>query len=179
MKKEQKSKEAQGFFDDELPPTGHQLRFEKKLDDAFPRKQDVHWWKIAAIFILALGIGFGWNFFSDTNKAASSLQQENEIPLNEAEQYYKRSVSMQLKSIAENYTSTESVQMIEESQELLDELALQYKELEKELKKTGNQKVAAAMINNYKSRIEILESLIEKLNYVNHLKSQEHENHTS
>lgn len=166
-------------FDDESPPSGHQLRFERKLAGAFPTKHHFQWWKIAAVFVIALGIGLGWNFFPTADRKAGLQPIENQIPLNEAEYYYQKSVKMQLTSITKNYTSKESVQMIEESQELLDELALQYKELENELKKTGNQKVAAAMISNYKSRIEILESLIEKLNYVTKLKNQKHENHTS
>ncbi|MFT6165681.1 MAG: hypothetical protein ACJAV5_001775 [Vicingaceae bacterium] len=41
--------------------------------------------------------------------------------------------------------------------------------------KIGDRRVATAMILNYKSRITILENLVEQLEYVNQLKTQTNE----
>ncbi len=65
--------------------------------------------------------------------------------------------------------------MIDESLQLINELQVEYKELEKEFKHTGDQRVATAMILNYKSRITILEKLVEQLEFVNQLKNQKDE----
>tara|TARA_B110000046_G_scaffold15690_1_gene15014 strand:- start:23695 stop:23904 length:210 start_codon:yes stop_codon:yes gene_type:complete len=65
--------------------------------------------------------------------------------------------------------------MIEESLQLINELQAEYKELEKEFKHTVDQRVATAMILNYKSRITILEKLVEQLEFVNQLKNQKDE----
>tara|TARA_B110000503_G_C7157385_1_gene417931 strand:+ start:979 stop:1188 length:210 start_codon:yes stop_codon:yes gene_type:complete len=65
--------------------------------------------------------------------------------------------------------------MINESMLLIEGLQKEYSELENELKKTGDRRVATAMILNYKSRITILEKLVEQLEYVNQLKTQTNE----
>ena len=78
----------------------------------------------------------------------------------------------QLNNIAQAYTGTESKQMIDESMLLIKTLQKEYIELEKDLRKTGDRRVATAMILNYKSRITILEKLVEQLEYVNQLKNQ-------
>jgi hypothetical protein len=65
--------------------------------------------------------------------------------------------------------------MLKESLELINELQKEYKVLEQDLKNTGDQRVATAMILNYKSRIEILEKLLEQLEYVTQLKNQRDE----
>ena len=88
------------------------------------------------------------------------------------ENFYQNEFDRQLVAISKNYQDEESKLMIEESQTLINELEKEYKELEKEMKNTGDYRVATAMILNYKSRISILENLIEKLKYVTQLKDQ-------
>jgi type II secretory pathway component PulJ len=77
--------------------------------------------------------------------------------------------------IANAYKGAESKQIVKESLELINELQKEYKVLEQDLKNTGDQRVATAMILNYKSRIEILEKLLEQLEYVTQLKNQRDE----
>jgi ABC-type Fe3+/spermidine/putrescine transport system ATPase subunit len=77
--------------------------------------------------------------------------------------------------IANAYKGAESKQIVKESLELINELQKEYKVLEQDLKNTDDQRVATAMILNYKSRIEILEKLLEQLEYVTQLKNQRDE----
>ena len=105
--------------------------------------------------------------------------KEDDIPIEEAELYYKHSFENQMDLLATHSQSIEAKVLIEESQLMVDTLDMQYKQLEIQLKETGDQRVAAAMINNYKSRIKILETLIQQLKYVNHLKEENHENNAS
>jgi hypothetical protein len=106
-------------------------------------------------------------------------KERTEIPVKEAEKYYRQSFNSQFNLIAENYQGIESRKMIEESNKLVQKLDIQYQLLVKELEETGDQRVAAAMINNYKSRIQILETLVQKLKFVTKLKNEKNENITS
>ena len=165
-------------FDELEPNNGHQLRFEEKLDKEFhEKKKNWTWLAAAASIILLISIGFfQWNGNDSIEPIAVQNEEDNsEFPLKEAENFYEYSFEKQFTVIADAYKGPESKQMIEESMLLIKELQSEYKQLEKDLKTTGDQRVATAMILNYKSRISILEELLKQLEYVNHLKNQKDE----
>lgn len=166
-------------FDQAMPSSGHEARFERKLEDAFGSKRtEFPWLKFAASLLVIVSVA-GILYFTETNNDPGIIEiadkERKEIPIKEAEQYYKQSFQKQFDLIASTNTSVEGKMMIEESQALISQLDEQYQKLEEELKITGDQRVAAAMINNYKSRIKILETLVQKLTYVNHLKEGNYE----
>jgi hypothetical protein len=169
-------------FDEGVPSSGHELRFERRLRDSFgERKTHFYWIKIAVSLFFVLAATSIWFYTEnkDTGVIEIADKVRNEIPVEEAEQYYKQSFKSQFDIIAANYTSLEGKNMIEESNILIQKLDLQYQTLEKELEETGDQRVAAAMINNYKSRIQILETLVRKLKFVTQLKKEKNENFAS
>lgn len=170
-------------FDDQEPENGHLLRFEKKLSHSFiqPRNLLLKVSKIAAVLVTMVGLGTAFYFMNETKPENQPLsnEQNTSFPLEEAENFYKSEFDRQLMAISKNYQDDESKRMIEESQLMIHELEKEYKELEKELESTGDYRVATAMVLNYKSRISILENLIEKIKYVTQLKSQENEIKTS
>lgn len=169
-------------LDQAILSSGHEVRFENRLEDAFGEKKiSFPWLKIAASLIFIIGAASIWYYTEKTDNGVIQIsdKERTEIPVKEAEQYYKQSFESQFDLIAANYTSTESRTMIEETNSLIQKLDLQYLLLEKELKETGDQRVAAAMINNYKSRIQILEALVNKLKFVTQLKKENNENITS
>jgi hypothetical protein len=169
-------------FNSEEPPKGHDKRMQNRLDEAFGKKQNPWsvWYKIAAVVVM--GLLAIWYFSAEQNSSMQTtaekepLQQKEQFPMEQAEHYYKQSFQTQFKLLAKQNSSPQSKAMINSSKEMIAELDEQYLELEKELSKTGDQRVAAAMITNYKQRIEILETLIQKINYVNHLKQTKDEN---
>ena len=169
-------------FDAYEPSNGHEERFDRKLNDAFGKKnKDYRWLKVAASILVVVsccGLWFLSQPIKDNMVEVEDLK-EDDIPIEEAELYYKQSFENQMDLLATHSQSIEAKVLIEESQLMVDTLDMQYKQLEIQLKETGDQRVAAAMINNYKSRIKILETLIQQLKYVNHLKEENHENNAS
>lgn len=165
-------------FDDHQPTAGHELRFGKKLNNELHQKRK-NWILISAVasIVLLFTIGFyQWNQFNTVHYTSTKIEAEtNEFPLKEAENFYENSFEQQLAAIAGAYKGLESKQMIEESLLLIKELQAEYKTLEKDFKHTGDRRVATAMILNYKSRITILEKLVEQLEFVNQLKNQKDE----
>ncbi|MBL4708605.1 MAG: hypothetical protein JKY48_09235 [Flavobacteriales bacterium] len=170
-------------FDDQEPENGHLLRFEKKLSQSSVHPRTLLWKvsRIAAALIILAGLSSVFYLMNETDQTTQTLtaDQNTEFPLEEAENYYKSEFDRQFIAISNNYQDDESKRMIGDSQLLIIELEKEYKELEVELKNTGDYRVATAMILNYKSRISILENLIEKLKYVTQLKDQENVTQTS
>lgn len=161
-------------FDEAEPLAGHRLRFESRLEKEVHRKTfNWKWLAVAASIAILVSVGyFQMNQNSAYTPIETSEKKSEEFPLKEAENFYENSFVKQLNNIAQAYTGTESKQMIDESMLLIKTLQKEYIELEKDLKKTGDRRVATAMILNYKSRITILEKLVEQLEYVNQLKNQ-------
>lgn len=181
-KLEHNRKQNLNLFDDAELNIGHVNRFETKLENELGKEKKsfpLHL-KIAASIVILLGIGslFIWNEKTGDSsiKTAKTNNIENTIPIDQAEFYYQNELDRQFALIAKNFGDTTSKKMIEESILLIQELKVEYKVLEKELKNTGNYQVATAMIINYKSRITVLEQLISKLNNVHQLKNNKDEN---
>ena len=163
-------------FDDLEPLAGHRLRFENRVEKELHQKRfNWKWLAAAASIAILISVGYvQWND-PDQNNTAQTDSNHEEFPLKQAENYYENSFTLQLDLIANAYKGEESKQMLKESLELINELQKEYKVLEQDLKNTGDQRVATAMILNYKSRIEILEKLLEQLEYVTQLKNQRDE----
>lgn len=174
-----KIKNNTDYFDDFEPLEGHKVRFQSRLDRDLHRKQRPYsWLKVAASILVLFALSLSlYKVFppKESETTASSEKTKEALPLETAENYYEQSFNEQFTAIAKNYKDAESIAMIEKSEVLIQELREEYKLLEKELKLTGDKRVAAAMILNYKSRIEILEQLMKKLEYVNQMKTQKNE----
>ncbi len=167
------------LLDEENPSNGHEARFLDKLDQELHQKPTKGiWLKIAASLIIVLGVSLVLKQLNQNDNAPVEFTQHEEesvIPIDQAEYYYEQSFNTQFDAIAKNYTDKESLAMIKESEVLIGNLQQEYLALENELKISGDERVATAMILNYKSRIGILEKLIEKLEYVNRIKHQTNE----
>lgn len=170
-------KENKGLWDDQLPEKNHQERFEQKLNEHFPTssKTSLNWLKIAASLIVV--ITATWFLMKpNVSDSVAETNTNSSLPIEDAEYYYKVTIDKQFEMLAAYNDSPEFNSMIEDSKELIMKLEADYKELQKELERTADYRVAAAMISNYKSRIKILEELIQNIQYVNHLKQENHEN---
>lgn len=166
-----------GLWEDQVPENGHHQRFEKKLDEQFSKtkKRGLTVWKVAAtLIVLISSVWFLLN--NETSTPNGELTEASALPIDDAEYYYRLTIEKQFELLANYNESPEHQSMIEESKQMILQLEVDYKELEQELELTADYRVATAMISNYKSRIKILEELIQNIQYVNHLKEENHEN---
>ncbi len=175
---------------------GHQNRFEAKLDAALPTKKNstkFSFLKIAAIFIIAIGIGA---FFLNKEKtittetpvvAAPKVKTDkNEIPEKEfqlseispdfkkIENYYLAGINMELAKLEVNPTNKA---LIDSFMGKMSDLNNEYKRLNAEFNETGpNEQTIEAMVENLQFRLDLLYKLKNKLKEVKQTKNTRNEN---
>lgn len=172
---------------------GHQERFGKKLDDAFPKKKknDFGFWiKIAAIFIVVLGTGLfllnNKNDLSEDKIVETNTSENEDIPVKK-EQFQLSEVSPEFRKIENYYLASLNIELAkleitEENKELIDSFMEQMKILEKEYVRLNkefaeigaNEQTLEAMIKNLQLRLELLYKLKNK---IKEIKQSERENY--
>lgn len=169
-------------FDTEEPQTGHEMRFLRKLEQkkkAKPSKGKVIYMNllmplagIAAAVVISFLI-FGAAFFSSSQAGElASVSPE----MKETQDFYTSVIKNELHKISTEKTpATEAV--INDALKQLEILEKNHEKLKTDLIESGNDKrVIFAMINNYQQRIELLENLMQKIDEINQLKINQHEN---
>ena len=177
-------KENRESFDNQKLPEGHEGRFKAKLHN-HKSAPNYTWLKVAAAIVLLIASGaLLWDKeSSELNSSVQTVEDmeiestvEEELPLKEASKYYEQTLDQQFAALEEFYGDEDSKALIEETNELIAKLREDYKELEKELESSGDDRVVLAMIQNYQQRIGLLEELMQKLIYIKQLKQSNHEN---
>ena len=196
------AQDIRDMFRDEDPGTqeklseGHLKRFERKLDRALPEQKKTNTFfflKIAAVFIVALGIGLF--YFSSKNNPGNDVQivdtpeekNTNQI-LNET-QFQLSDISPEFKKIESYYLAGINMELARlevnnDNKALIDAFMLQMEELDKEyqrlnaeLQETGpNEQTIEAMIANLQLRMDLLRKLKSKLNEIKNSKNKSYEN---
>jgi hypothetical protein len=154
-------------FDQVQPPEHHDARFLRKLDAARTRQSRTQFtfWRVAAAGALLMLAGaslllprfrrpadeqYGSLCLGDVSKELADVELYYTLQL---ERGYK-----ELATIADSDAEVQSI-LIE-----LDNLNKTYKQLEKELYVSGNHElVITAMIENFRLRLSLIESLEEKM----------------
>lgn len=170
---------------DRAPAAGHFERFKKKQEAELritlaPKKP----WapvimRAAAIFVGVLGVS--WLFYTLGKMEASNgfAQQTNpnlgfSTELVEAENFFNAQVETRKKEVLA-YASSDSEGLTQIMTEL-EKLELQYLDLKEELAvNNNNERIVNAMIENYRSRLELLERLLKQLKKSNQLKQKHHD----
>lgn len=177
--------ESKADFDDQELPEGHEQRFLQLLQ-VEQSEVSFAWWKLAAAILILIATPLiYWQF--DKGSANDSLadqessesigeEDSTKLPLEEASFYYEQSIDQQFAALEQYYGDEDSRELIEQSKELIEELRKEYIKLESELEQTGDERVVLAMIKNYQKRIELLEGLVQKLQYIKQIKQSNHEN---
>lgn len=179
-------------------PKGHKKRFEAKLDKALPKENSDHKFlllKIAAVFVVALGVGFSlFTFQGDAgemdNQVVETAVEENteeEIP---EKQFQVSDVSPEFKRIEDYYLASlnfeiAKLEITEGNKGLLDSFMKQLAELEKEYQRLNNEfnqiganeQTLEAMIMNLQLRLELLYKVKNKIREIKKSKKEEHENY--
>lgn len=183
-------------------PRGHRQRFEEKLDKAYPEQEKpgsrFFFLKIAAILIVAFGVGFFFlqtrDFFKESpavvDTPSEEQEKENNVELSPEKQFQLSEVSPEFKKIEDYYLASLNVELakidinddnralINSFMEQLEDLDEEYKTLNTEISENGlNEQSIDAMIGNLQLRLELLYKLKNKLKEINHSKNEQYENH--
>lgn len=165
----------EGTFDVFDTPEGHQRRFLDKLN---AEKQEVpsksSWWKpmsIAASFIILFGLGFTFLNNSTSEADLASVSPEME----QTQNFFLATINKELDRL-ESLNAPETKAIIEDALIQMEILEKRYEILKLDLIESGNDKrVIYAMINNFQSRISILEQVISTIEEVKNLNNTNNE----
>ncbi|MCM4158081.1 hypothetical protein [Gramella sp. AN32] len=180
---------------------GHTKRFEQKLKRDLPKTSTsgnrFFFLKIAAILIVALGVGFFFlnnqaevappeiqvtetpveaNNFKEETVAATNYRLSNVSPeFKKVEDYYLASLNIQLAGLELTPKNKELVDVFMLKLETLDK---EYIALNAEIEQNGlNDETLTAMISNLQIRLDLLKKLKSKLNELKQSNNNSHENY--
>jgi len=170
-------KNLEGKFDIEEPTIGHFNRFEAKLNltKTSKPKNNFKFYSfiaVAASIVLIFGIWLGSSF---SNKGMELANVSTEMA--ETQSYFVNTIQKELSLIEDQRNST-TEQLINDALHQLKTLEKQYNLLTLELKEsTEDKRIIYAMITNFQQRIDILQSVLNQIEDVKQLKTQENENY--
>jgi hypothetical protein len=171
----------EGSFDVSSPPKGHRERFQERLGSSAgasgPRKQG-SWWRnlsIAASIALLLSASV-FLFQKEPSMEARVARISPEV--SETSQYFAGLVTRQVREL-QKMGSPETQPMIADALKQLETLEKDYRKLEEDLVAGGNSKfILSAMIQNFQTRIDLLQEVMERVEEIKQFKNESHENNT-
>lgn len=168
-------KNLENQFDIEEPTIGHFNRFEAKLNNTSTPKKSYRLFSYVAMVasvVLLFGIWLGASF-SNKGMELASISSEME----DTQSYFITTIQNELSNI-ENERNSDTEQLINDALLQINKLETQYNTLTLELKEsTEDKRIIYAMISNFQQRIDVLQSLLIKIEDVKQLKKQNHENY--
>jgi len=173
--------ELQGQFDVFEPKKDHFERFEKKLNAEQKSVKVIRWtpWissalAVAATLLIVFGI-FQFNKPEEQSTGLASVSSE----MSQTQQYFAMTIQNELTKI-EGERSPETQKLIEDAINRITILEKDYKKLEVDLQISGGDKrVIAAMIQNFQTRIQLLQDVMDQINQVKSLKDISNETNST
>ena len=166
-------KKLKNQFDIDEPIIGHFNRFEAKLNQSKQSNKKFKLFSyvaVAASIVLLFGVWLGASF-SNTGMELASISSEME----ETQSYFLATIENELSTI-EGERNSNTEQLINDALEQLEILEIQYNTLTLELKEsTEDKRIIYAMISNFQQRIDILQNLLQQIETVKQLKTQNNE----
>jgi len=167
-----------GEFDINTPNKGHENRFLDRLkaNDVVSidsKKSSSFNWKpflaIAASLVICFAV------FTTTQNEPEALDLASVSPeLSETQDFFTATIENELKKLNKE-RSPLTEQIITDALEQIQLLETDYQKLKNDLTESGNdQRVIYAMISNFQNRIDILNTVLEKIETIKQLK-----NHTN
>lgn len=168
-------------FDIAEPAKDHEERFRQKIRSKSRKRTKrsgvVSLWlpamSIAATFAVAFLIfqGAFSNPFNNEHDLANVSPK-----MKETQNFYASVIQVELENL-KNQKNPETEAVIDDALKQMEKLEASYDNLRKDLGKSGqDQRVIYAMITNFQQRIDLLKTVLEKVNTINNLKAQTHEN---
>lgn len=162
-------------FDSESPPPMIWMNLDKELSGnkkketatirEFRQTSFMRVMQVAAMFVVVMGVGLLIGM--QINKSGNTYNNPHLDEFVEAERHYNKKIDNMWTTV--KATSIESADDVKEDLKSLDAV---YNELKEELlsgKGSNTNEVVNSMIDNYRTKIEILETVINKTNQPNQL----------
>ena len=148
------------LFDDKELPVGHRELFEGKLDsllqESKPSKSRFSWYNIAAVFVVGIAILSSVLFLNNKPLEANKLASDNSFV--EVENQYSEKIKEALVPVrsSNKYLSPEYRSFLKE----MENLDVENEKLKKLLVNfPDDERILNSIIENYKSRLQLLEQL--------------------
>jgi preprotein translocase subunit SecF len=158
-------KQHRDQFDDQRPDRSLWLEIERNLNttDAKEKVFRISFLKIAAsvVFILSVGVLIGIKMTSPTNELNYAISPEMK-QYKETEAYYRTQVKLKLNELKDPVVKSN----VENDLKQLDEIYNQLKTEMMNTEYTNSNMMIDAMIKNHKTKVEILESILNKQNQI-------------
>ena len=164
---EDKIRKNREHYDVHEPDNGHFDRFASRLDEEFhqsDRKTLRINWRIAATIILIAGL-MGVLVFQYSSNSSNVQANQLSDELTQVMDHYDRLTDQRLNDINTCAASDEEAARIDAMARIqLEELEKDATVLQEELSKDeSNDRVYGALVTNYRTRIKILDSIINKI----------------
>jgi len=168
-------------FDTEEPSDGHMERFAQKLGQTHTNRSRFSFGyllKVAAITLLIVLSGL-WVYehtpYSESTVKLTSLSDISP-EYQEVEQYYVRTVNNKYNEIRQfDFQDKTQQQMLLNELEAMDSI---YDELRQDLQgNPGDERVINAMIQHYQTKVKVMNQIINQLQNVKNVKSENIHNH--
>lgn len=169
----------QGSFDVEEPQEGHEERFYRKLKKSTvahaPKKFGGAFYAIAATLAFIVGLGFFYTSIIPT-KEERLAEISPEVP--RTQMYFASLIEEQVKLLEAEKNPSTSV-LVTDTLEELQKLERDYEKLEEELLEGGNSKhILSAMITNFQTRIDLLTEVMNTIESIKEINTENHETFT-
>ena len=168
-------------FDIKEPSENHQERFEAKLAQKSNKRIKTSGVISLWMPVLAIAATFLIAFLLFQGVFENHLNQEQDLAsvspeMKNTQNFYSSLISKELYNLQQEKTpDTEAV--IEDALRQLQILEKDYEKLKSDLSTSGqDRRVISAMITNFQKRIDLLNTVLEKVNNINELKNVPHEN---
>lgn len=170
--------ELKGQFDLEEPKAGHEDRFLRKLEGDKSGRVKNSWWKpisMAASVALLVGLGL----WISGNELQGGDEIANMTPeISQTQVYFTTLIEEQVKTL-EAVDSPGTDQLVQDALSQLEKLQQDYLKLEQDLLKGGDSKlILSAMITNFQTRIDLLDTVMKSIEKVKNLNTYDDENYT-
>ncbi len=165
------------YFDLEEPRAGHKARFIEKLNTAEAEpKKGISWWKplsMAASILLVIGLFLGPGLRNEMEKERiADISPE----ISNSQFYFANIIEQQVAQL-EREKSPETSKIIEDALRQLTILETDYKKLEQDLLNGGDTNfILRAMIQNFQTRIDLMQDVLAQIETIKTLKNNRNEN---
>ena len=173
--------ELKGSFDVASPPAGHRERFLQRMESpgrSSGGSGSRPWWRhlsIAASIALLLAASV---FLFRTEPSVQDQVAQISPEVSETSRYFAGLVSMQVEKLQE-MSSPETKPLIEDTLRQLELLETDYVKMEQDLIQGGNSKmILSAMIQNFQTRIDLLQAMMDRIEEVKQFKNETNETNT-
>lgn len=166
----------------EEPVAGHKDRFLEKLIESKKSNEKAEslikplwssWVAVAASIVLVLAIS---GSLLSTNISSTPVDLAAVSPeMKETQEFYSKAIKMELQKVHAS-SSTETKMIVDDAMLQLEKLDGEYEKLRVDLKKSGKDKrVIFAMVSNLQQRIDILNTVLSKIEEIKALKNNKNE----